>query len=276
MGNKFERGGSQSVLVNSSDKRHLNHCVTGARYLLRFDDICPTMNWKMWDVIEELLIHHDVAPILAIVPENLDKELIIDEPMPNFWERVRIWQARGWSIGLHGYQHRYVNTESGILKLNKRSEFAGLSYLDQSEKITRGLSIFTQEGVRADCWIAPSHSFDWLTVEVLAEHGVRVISDGFALAPYHDQHDSVWIPQQFARMRSMPAGVWTFCYHHNGMNQRDLKAFCNSLKKLSSRMISLNEAVSMCNSKRSPIDYSVAIARRIVSLINSVKAAGKT
>ena len=43
-----------------------------AKYILRFDDICSTMNWNKWNSIEDILIKHNIKPILAIVPDNKD------------------------------------------------------------------------------------------------------------------------------------------------------------------------------------------------------------
>ncbi len=95
--------------------------TTDARYLIRFDDICPTMNWAVWDSIEEYLIRYRVRPILAVVPDNQDPNLVIDPPRDDFWERVRHWQRMGYSIALHGYQHRYVSSNAGLLLLNHQS-----------------------------------------------------------------------------------------------------------------------------------------------------------
>ncbi len=43
-----------------------------ARYLIRFDDICPTMNWTIWEQVEQVLRTYHVQPILAVVPDNQD------------------------------------------------------------------------------------------------------------------------------------------------------------------------------------------------------------
>jgi len=40
--------------------------MTG-HYLARFDDIFPTMNWPVWDGVEELLRKNGIAPILREV-----------------------------------------------------------------------------------------------------------------------------------------------------------------------------------------------------------------
>ena len=97
------------------------------RYLVRFDDICPTMNWTVWRQVEEALVEEGVEPILAVVPDNRDPNLTFDWPEPRFWDRVRQWQARGWTIGMHGYHHRYETEDAGIVGRNRYSEFAGLS-----------------------------------------------------------------------------------------------------------------------------------------------------
>jgi len=244
-----------------------------ARYLLRFDDLCPTMDWAAWDRIEAMLVARDVKPILAVVPDNRDPRLMVAPARIDFWERVRGWQARGWAIGLHGWQHTYVNQEPGILRLNPFSEFAGLPYEAQYAKLSAGLDRFRREGVRADAWIAPAHSFDRVTVRALLAAGLPVISDGMAFSPFRDAAGAVWVPQQFARMRPMPWGVWTFCYHINGISPQDLADFGRSLDSLAPSMISLPEAVALGQRRRSPADLLVGLLRQGVSTIRRLKQA---
>ncbi len=186
-----------------------------ARYLVRFDDICPTMNWRMWDNIEGICKDFGIKPLLAVVPDNHDPQLRLDTPAPDFWERVRKWQALGWTIGLHGFRHQYINTEAGMLKLNPLSEFAGLSLDEQRSKINCGIKIFEAERVRPDIWIAPSHSFDANTLIALKEAGITAVSDGYFLFPHLDPQGTFWLPQQIWRFRPLPLGVWTVCFHHN-------------------------------------------------------------
>jgi len=236
-----------------------------ARYLLRFDDLCPTMDWAAWDAVEALLVRHGVRPILAVVPDNRDPGLMVAPAAADFWERVRAWQARGWAIGLHGWQHTYVNREPGILRLNPFSEFAGLGYPEQYAKLRQGLELFRREGVRADAWIAPGHSFDHVTIRALHDLGLPVISDGMALAPYRDPSGALWVPQQFARMRAMPFGLWTFCYHINGLDAAGLADFGRRLERLRPAMIALPQAMALAQRRRSPMDRLVGLLRRGVS-----------
>jgi len=157
--------------------------MTRATYLVRFDDICPTMNWESWDKIEEVLISLNIKPLLAVVPNNQDEKLKVYRENYEFWARVRKWQSLGWSIAIHGYQHKYQTIEPGLMKLNKYSEFSGLSYEVQSKYLTNSLKIFKNNGICPDLWIAPAHSFDKITVKVLDELGIKVISDGFYTRP---------------------------------------------------------------------------------------------
>src|SRR5712692_9292010 len=105
-----------------------------AKYLVRFDDICPTINWSVWQAVEDVLVEADIKPILAVIPDNQDDHLKIDPPNEAFWDRVRVWRDRGWTIAMHGYQHRYVAAEPGIVGLFKYSEFAGVPAKEQAVK----------------------------------------------------------------------------------------------------------------------------------------------
>jgi peptidoglycan/xylan/chitin deacetylase (PgdA/CDA1 family) len=186
-----------------------------ASYLVRFDDLCPTMNWEMWSRIEPVLLEHKINPLLAVIPDNQDEKLRFAPSHSSFWEKVRKWQARGWAIGLHGYQHRFVTRQAGMVGIQRRSEFAGVPPAEQDEKLRRAVEIFRSNGVQPQVWIAPAHSFDWNTVAALQKLGIATISDGFALAPHTDSRGLLWVPQQLWNFRWRPFGVWTVCYHHN-------------------------------------------------------------
>jgi predicted deacetylase len=184
-----------------------------AKFLLRFDDICPTINWSVWQKLEDVMVDEGVRPIVSVIPDNQDSILHEGPPDKRFWERVRTWQSRGWTIGLHGYQHRYVSQNAGIVGLKHYSEFAGVPLDEQRTKLEQAMSIFNRERVRADVWVAPAHSFDENTIEALIALGVQTISDGLALYPHRDLQNVMWVPQQLWRFRAVPFGVWTVCIH---------------------------------------------------------------
>ncbi|MGC1687103.1 MAG: DUF2334 domain-containing protein [Candidatus Acidiferrales bacterium] len=202
-----------------------------AQYLLRFDDICPTMNWHVWNDVEKILCDCDVKPILAVVPDNQDEALRVSPPNSKFWDRARKWQAGGWTIALHGWQHRFVTTDSGLLGIQPYSEFAGLSRPEQKSKLQSGISVFEKEGIKSKVWIAPAHSFDATTIELLVESGFRYLSDGSFLLPHVDRFGMMWIPQQLWSFRRRPLGVWTICFHINHWTGEDLRALRTNIAR---------------------------------------------
>ena len=156
-----------------------------AKYILRLDDACPTMDKKKWQRIEEICNRYDIKPIVAVIPDNQDIEMIIDKYDNNFWNKVREWQAKGWHVALHGYNHVYTTKSSGFLPFNNQSEFAGLHYKEQLEKIKKGWQIFEKEDIKSEVWVAPSHTFDENTLKALKNFtNIKIISDGLGLFPF--------------------------------------------------------------------------------------------
>ncbi len=183
------------------------------------------MNWDVWDQIESILLERGIRPILAVVPDNRDENLNICPPRKDFWNRIRQWQAQGWTIAMHGWQHEFVTRDSGMLRVNKYSEFAGLPAAEQERKLLCGRNIFIREGLDDSVFVAPAHSFDAVTVRLLRKLGFRYISDGFSLLPHIDNLGMLWIPQQLWAFRRRPFGVWTICFHINRWTSTDISRF---------------------------------------------------
>lgn len=236
-----------------------------AQYLVRFDDICPTMNWEMWSRIEKVLVDFGVSPILAVVPDNRDRKLMVAPSNPKFWDGVRNWQAKGWSIGLHGYQHLYVTRECGMSGFAGKSEFSGVAPEQQASKLREAIEIFRREAVTPEVWIAPAHSFDASTVAALARLGIRIISDGFALAPHVDDGSMFWIPQQLWKFRWRPHGIWTVCYHHNLWSEADFLRFCHDIERYRHAITTLSDVKIRYSSRRNDfLDKCYSNAHRAV------------
>lgn len=233
-----------------------------ASYLVRFDDLCPTMNWTIWEQVERLLVEFGVRPILAVIPDNRDPSLELEPAAADFWERVRDWQARGWTIALHGYQHRYVSGDPGLFGWNARSEFAGLGYEEQLEKLRAGTAIFREHGVVPEAWVAPNHAFDRSTVAALLACGVEVVSDGLALSPYRDRAGTFWVPMQSWRFKPQPPGVWTVCLHHNHWSPDDVAGFGRDLEEYASAMTQLEEVLERFGDRRRSVPDRLFLAQR--------------
>jgi predicted deacetylase len=224
--------------------------MQAARYLIRFDDICPTMNWAVWDQIESVMLAAGVQPVLAVVPDNQDPRLKVDPPLPQFWDRVRSWAARGWTVAVHGFQHAYISNQRGLVGLLPQSEFAGTSAAEQEHRLRAACRIFEREGLPAKVWIAPSHSFDAITVKLLAQLDFQVVHDGYFRYPYRDPLGLVWVPQQLWHDRPAPPGIWTVCYHCNGWTQNDLDRFTTFVSRQGHTITSLQSAVAHARTKR--------------------------
>ena len=156
-----------------------------AKYILRLDDACPTMDRKKWQRVEDICNRFGIKPIVAVIPNNKDIKQQKDKYDDNFWDKVKSWQNKGWHIALHGYDHVYISNDSGLVRFNNNSEFAGLSYEEQAKKIRAGWEIFQKKGIKANIWVAPSHTFDKNTLKALKENTtIEIISDGIALFPF--------------------------------------------------------------------------------------------
>lgn len=222
------------------------------------------MNWDIWVEVEKILTDFNVKPLLSVVPDNQDQTLRVRQAKQDFWGQVRAWQNRGWTIGLHGYQHLYETTDAGLTRINWRSEFSGLPYAIQYSKLRAGVAIFQKEGVRPDIWVAPGHSFDLATIEALQEVGIACISDGFFLHPHRDHFGMVWVPQQLWRFRRMPWGVWTVCLHINQWSAQDVARFRVVLRRFSASVTDCASVIATYRDRQiNPIDSMYSRLHRL-------------
>ena len=185
-----------------------------AQYLIRFDDLCPTMLGARFERFFSIIARFGVKPILAVVPDNHDPELNRQPPDPNFWNRMRSLQAAGATIAMHGYRHLCTSHGKSLLDLHQETEFAGVEELQQRQWIRSGLEILRANGLNPRPFVAPRHGFDRHTLRALAGAGLGVLSDGFARRPFV-RHDILWIPQQLWEPVRKKAGLWTICIHTN-------------------------------------------------------------
>lgn len=201
--------------------------MANKKYLVRLDDACPNMDKKRWNRIEEILDRYSIKPLVGIIPHNEDGETMLDPDDDEFWRKACGWQSKGWTIALHGYNHCCTTSSGGINPVHNRSEFAGLPYQKQLEKIHDGYEILKQNGLNPTYFFAPSHTYDHNTVLAIKEATpIRMISDTMARFPYQYDNEMVVVPCQMGRFRDIPiAGYWTFCFHPNIMDDEAVKTF---------------------------------------------------
>lgn len=199
-------------------------------YFFRLDDICPTINWNNFNKIKAIFLKYNVQPIIGIIPDNKDKKLHKDKENVNFWQEMRELENKGWVVAQHGYQHLYTTSNKGLVGINKYSEFAGLSYKEQLEKIKKGKTILEAKlKNKVKWWMAPAHSFDKNTCKVLEKMGFLFITDGISLYPFK-KYGLIWLPQQVWQSKRKKIGYWTVCIHLNTIDEKYLNNLESFLK----------------------------------------------
>lgn len=217
-----------------------------AQFLLRFDDLCPTMVRRRWERFLPLIEEFGIKPILAVVPDNRDRELDRDAPDPEFWTRMRAMQAAGATIALHGYQHTCNSEGSSLVPLHRRSEFAGRSAVTQRQWIESGLQILRAQGLDPRIWVAPRHGFDSRTLYALRRVGIKMLSDGLARVPFK-RGGLIWIPQQLWGPVEKSAGVWTICVHPNNSSKNQVGQMREFLRVHAAQFTSVDRVVAQLN-----------------------------
>jgi hypothetical protein len=109
--------------------------------------------------------------------------------------------------------------------------------------IRTGLQILRGEGLNPGIWVAPRHGFDPVTLEVLREEGIGLVSDGFAAAPFR-YGGSTWIPQQLWGPVEKATGLWTICLHSNSAADEAVRELEDFLRRLSTQFTSVDRVIA--------------------------------
>lgn len=212
------------------------------KILLRFDDICSTMNHSIWNELSEFLIAQDIRPIIAIVPANADPKLNYGSHDQGFWKRIAKYQDLSWAIALHGYSHELSECKGSNVFFAKLTEFTNLKFKEQEAKIRKGLDVFQAHGIECSLFVAPAHSFNDKTVKALKVNKIGYISDGMFLFPYQDTESQiVMVPQQLWSLRKPWFGTWTICFHHNNWTRKNITEFKRFVIKNRSNIVALDD-----------------------------------
>jgi predicted deacetylase len=214
-----------------------------ARYLLRLDDLCPTMHRERWQQFRALIAEFALKPILAVVPDNRDPALDLSPPDAEFWNQLRALESAGSIIGLHGLHHLCVNNGRSLLGLARESEFAGIKLAAQRAMIAEGLRLLRSRGLNPRIFVAPRHGFDAITLRALSAENLPLLSDGFARAPFLSR-GVTWIPQQVWGPIAKPCGLWTICMHPNTAHDQEIEQLRAFLRTRSSQFTSVDRILA--------------------------------
>ena len=216
---------------------------TASRFLLRLDDLCPTMSRTGWARFEALIEEFSLRPILAVVPDNHDPELVKDAPNPEFWKMLRAMESRGATIAVHGYRHLCASRGRALMPLHTMSEFAGIDESVQQEWIHAGVGILRGHGLCPRLFVAPRHGFDLATLKALRAEGLSAISDGYGTWPFR-LGGVTWIPQQLWEPVERQAGTWTICIHPNTASDAEALRLREFARRKTTQFISVDEVLA--------------------------------
>ena len=228
--------------------------------LIRMDDIAENMNWKHMDKCELLFDKFNLRPLLGVIPENQDPELLKYPKNSNFWKRVESWKKKGWEISMHGYSHLYERqtNRKDIFNYGGGSEFFGLDYENQLNKIKSGLEKFREKNISIRSFFAPNHTYDSNTLKALDKSGIRIVIDGYGLFPY-SKFNLFFIPQLFYKEIILPFGIQSTQIHLNYWDDDYYKKFNDFIEKNFKKIIDLNYILTLdkTNFFQNSINYSV-------------------
>ena len=216
--------------------------------LIRLDDIAENMNWDLMEKSELLFEEYGIKPILGVIPNNKDNELLSYSKKNNFWEQVRDWRDKGWEIAMHGYTHVYdkICKNEDYFNYGGGSEFCGHTLETQISRIKNGLQKFKNEKIKIRSFFAPNHTYDKNTFIALKNFRINEVIDGYGLMPYIE-NDIKFIPQLFYKVFALPFGIQTLQIHLNYWEQKDFDNFEKFIKKHSNKIITYNQAIAKTN-----------------------------
>lgn len=210
------------------------------KIIIRIDDVVPSMNWRNFDIVFDTINQINKKCLLGVVPDCRDQNLNIGRPRVDFYNFVRFAINSGHSVAQHGYQHLYKTANPGLLKINNRSEFAGLEFSEQYEKLKNGKDLMLSENIWQPIFMAPSHSFDQSTLRALEKLCFTTVTDGFGLYPFRCG-DLTFIPQNTAKPLPIPFGIQTMCLHLNNICDVEIKSITEYIIRNQENIISIED-----------------------------------
>ena len=225
-----------------------NYINENTGILIRLDDVAENMNWDLMKKSELLFEKYEIKPVLGVIPNNKDKELLSHPKADDFWQMLRNWKDKGWEISMHGYTHVYdKNTnKKDYFKYGGDSEFCGHSLTTQMSRIENGLKKFRDEKIKIRSFFAPNHTYDKNTFAALKNSGINEVIDGYGLMPY-TENQIKFVPQLFYKVFALPFGIQTTQIHLNYWKQKEFDDFERFVDNNYKKIITYNQALKKIN-----------------------------
>ena len=215
------------------------------QYIIRFDDINPNMDWEKFNQLKSVINKYKIKSILGVIPKCEDKTISNFPEYKNYFIDLQKMKSDGDLIAQHGYTHITDSKSKGLYGNEKRSEFAGLNYNDQYERIFKGKKILLKNSLWQPIFMAPVHTFDNTTIKVLRKLDFKLITDGFSRYPY-ELNGMKLIPQ----ISSMPLPnflplISQLCIHINNLSDEKLKFLISFIEENNHLFISPIDALKL-------------------------------
>ena len=216
--------------------------------LIRLDDIAENMNWHLMKKCEVLFDKYNIKPLLGVVSNNMDPDLLSNQKNELFWKQIRVWKEKKWEIAMHGYTHVYdkETRKKDYFNYGGKSEFFGHSYEEQFSRINKSLEIFKKENIEIRSFFEPNHTNDLNTLAALKKNNIINIIDGYGLMPFKKNNIN-FIPQLFYKEILVPFGIQSTQVHLNYWNDNDFLKFEKFIIKNNTKIISFDEAIKKVN-----------------------------
>jgi predicted deacetylase len=230
-------------------KKIKNYTSNYTGMLIRFDDIAENMNWDLMEKCEELFKKYNIKPLLGVIPNNQDKELLLNKNNKEFWKKVRQWKSMGWEIAMHGYTHVYdtaADQKKDYFKYGGGSEFYGHSFEEQKNRLEKGLKKFKDENIQIRSFFAPNHIYDENTFRALKALGIKQVIDGYGFFPY-EEDGITFTPQLFYKNIFLPFGFQSTQIHLNYWSDEDFMEFKDLIERKHSKIITYNQMLEKTN-----------------------------
>lgn len=243
-----------------------------AKYIIRLDDASHNMDLSKWNRIEKILDDYNIKPIVGVIPDNEDKTFR-NEYNKDFWKQVIKWQRKGWEISIHGLNHKYHYhvPRKGYFQLSHstKTEFAGLPYDKQKEKIEKAIKIFNDNGIKTRSFFSPSHTFDESTVDAVRDSGLTFISDGYSFRPYIKK-GVIFVPSICDGPFSFPLGIFTFVFHPENMGEREFSKLIYFLKTNSNKIVRVDEVLKCHLKNRFVFSYLIEVIIFLIRWLRNI------
>lgn len=216
-----------------------------SKILIRFDDICPTMNFDQFQIAEKLMDKYGIKPLIGVIPDCKDKDLLISESNINFWNYIKSLQSKGYAVAMHGVNHVFDSSYKGVVNNRIGSEFSGHTLEQQVQKIQEGKRILQEHGIYTDKFFAPAHSYDDNTIRALSICGFKYMSDGKSVYAYEKYGVKLLPCRSGGCPKNLTSGYVTAVFHAHEwvLPQKSycFQQFCNLLEKYSANVVTFDD-----------------------------------